>query len=221
MAFRDRAQAGHELARRLAKYAHRKDAVVLALPRGGVPLGIAVAEDLGLPLDVLVVEKVRAPGEPLATLGAVAAPDIRVIDRDLARALDLPDPLVERLFGLAQQEAVRREQLYRAGLSSLDLRGKTAIVVDDGVATGASIRAAIGAVERMEPSAIVVAVPISTYSVCAELQTRVSESICMFVRDPVYAVHLWYDELPRVSDDEIIRLLSRKAESESPLRSPG
>lgn len=178
-------------------------------------MGLALARDLGLPLDVLVVEKVRAPGEPMAILGAVAAQGIRVIDRDLARALELPDALVERLFESAEKEAQRREQLYRAGLPSLDLRGKTVIIADDGVATGASIRAAVSTVERMSPAAIVTAVPISTHSVCGELAKRVSESVCIFIRDPVYAVHLWYDELPRISDDEIVRVLSETRSREA------
>jgi len=174
-----------------------------------VPIGVVVAEELGLPLDLLVVEKVRVPGEPSAILGAVSARGVRVIDRQLARAFDLPDEVVERLFQQAEKAVEERERLYRGGRPPLDLRGKTAIVVDDGVATGASLRAAVSAAERMDPAAIVTAVPISTYAVCAELSRRVAESICIFVRDPVYAIHLWYDELPRVSDEEVIELMRR------------
>lgn len=208
MAFHDRAQAGRELARRLRSYAHRPDTLVLALPRGGVPIGRIVAEELGLPLDLLVVEKVRVPGEPTAILGAVAACGVRVVDRDLARAFDLPDERVEQLFERAEEAVEKRERFYRRGRPPLDLRGKTVIIVDDGVATGASLRAAVSAAERMGPSAIVTAVPISTYAVCAELSRRVAESICIFVRDPVYALHLWYDELPRISDEEVVELMA-------------
>lgn len=216
MAFHDREQAGHELARRLRAHAHRPDTLVLALPRGGVPIGLVVAKELGLPLDLLVVEKVRVPGEPLAILGAVSACGVRVIDRDLARAFDLPDERVEQLFRVAEEVVEERERLYRRGRPPLDLRGKTVVVVDDGVATGASLRAAVSAAERMGPSAIVTAVPISTYAVCAELSQRVSESICLIVRDPVYALHLWYDELPRVSDEEVIELMSRHWDASHP-----
>lgn len=221
VAFHDRAQAGQELVRRLTAYRDRKDAIVLALPRGGVPVGVAVAEGLHLPLDVLVVDKVRVPGEMTATIGAVASGGIRVIDRDLVQALELPGELVERLFVKAEEEVARRELLYRAGLPPLDLHGKTVIVVDDGVATGASIRAAIAAAERMDPAALVAAVPISTFSVCAELSRRLSLSVCIFVRDPVYAVHLWYDELPRISDEEVVRLLSRTTHAAPAAPSPG
>lgn len=208
MAFHDRAQAGLELARRLARYAGREGAVVLALPRGGVPIGVVVARELGLPLDVLVVEKVRVPGDSAVTIGAVAAGGIRVIDRDLARALDVPDETVERLFAIAERDVAKRERVYRAGRAPLDLEDKTVILVDDGVSTGASIRAALGAAEQMGPKAIVAAVPISTHAICAELARRVADSICIFVRDPVYALHLWYDELPKVTDEEVVRLLS-------------
>lgn len=207
MAFHDRAQAGHELARRLQAYANRPNTLVLALPRGGVPVGIVVARELGLPLDLLVVEKVRVPGEPTAILGAVSACGVRVVDRDLARAFDISDEVVERLFERAQKAVEQREQLYRKGRPPLDLRGKTVIVVDDGVATGASLRAAVAAAERMGTASIVAAVPISTYAVCAELSRRITKCVCIYVRDPVYALHLWYDELPRISDDEVATLM--------------
>lgn len=179
-------------------------------------MGIVVARELGLPLDLLVVEKVRVPGEPTAILGAVSACGVRVVDRDLARAFELPNEVVERLFERAAEAVEEREKLYRSGRPPLDLRGKTVIIVDDGVATGASLRAAVAAAERMGPAAIVTAVPISTYAVCAELSRRVAESICIYVRDPVYALHLWYDELPRISDDEVLELM-RRYESGQPL----
>lgn len=170
-------------------------------------MGIVVARELGLPLDLLVVEKVRVPGEPTAILGAVSACGVRVVDRDLARAFDISDEVVERLFERAQKAVEQREQLYRKGRPPLDLRGKTVIVVDDGVATGASLRAAVAAAERMGTASIVAAVPISTYAVCAELSRRITKCVCIYVRDPVYALHLWYDELPRISDDEVATLM--------------
>lgn len=212
MAFRDRAAAGRELAARLARYSGRSDVIVIALPRGGVPVGAEVARALGAPLDVLVVEKIGAPAGLDGVLGAVAPGGVRVVDRDLAAALDLPDDLVERAFGEADRRVQARERTYRAGKPPLDVAGRTVLLVDDGIATGATIRAAVAAIERMRPGRLVVAVPVGSYAACVELSRRAAESVCIYVRDPVYAVRLWYDEMPTISDEDVVRILAAAAQ---------
>jgi putative phosphoribosyl transferase len=221
MAFRDRAAAGRELASRLGAYAGRRDVVVVALPRGGVPVGAEVARALAVPLDVLVVEKIRAPAEPDGVLGAVATGGVRVADRDLARALDLTDETVEQAFRDAEARVAARERVYRAGRPPLALAGRTVLLLDDGIATGATIRAAVAAVERMGPARLVVAVPVGSYAACVELARRADESICLYVRDPVYAVRLWYDQMPTITDDEVLRLLESARGADVAASPPG
>lgn len=209
MPFRDRAEAGRQLAAKLMPYAGRPDVTVLALPRGGVPLGYEVAAALRAPLDVLVVRRLTTPSNHDITIGAVAGGGICVVDEELCRALNVPREAVREISAREQAEVERRQRLYRACQRALDLRDRTVIVVDDGMQSGASMRAAVLAVAERRPAAIVVAVPVASYATCAEIAPRVKEIVYCFIRDPVYAVSLWYETYTPVSDEDACRLLQR------------
>jgi predicted phosphoribosyltransferase len=209
MPLRDRADAGRQLAEKLKGYAGRADVVVIALPRGGVPVGYEVARALGAPLDVLVVRRLHRMADHDITFGAVAAGDVRVVDAELCAALGLSPEAVQELAAGERREVDRRQRLYRACRAELEVKGRTVILVDDGIATGASLRAAVAAVVAREPAAIVVAVPVASHAVCAEISKSVREVVYCFIRDPVYAVGLWYERYPPMSDEEACQLLQQ------------
>jgi len=207
MPFRDRTDAGRQLAAKLTRYAGRPDVIVLALPRGGIPVAYEVATALGAPLDVLVVARLLAFYDHDVTIGAVAGGEIRVIDEELCNALNLSPSQVVGLAERAQAEVERRQRLYRDCQPPLEVRDRIVILVDDGMATGASMRAAVVAVQERRPAATVVAVPVAAYATCAEIASRVGEIVYCFIRDPVYSVGLWYESYPPVSDEDACRLL--------------
>lgn len=210
MSFHDRVDAGRQLANRLQAYAGRADVVVLALPRGGVPVAYEVAAALRAPLDVLVVRRLTAFWNHEITIGAAAGGGTTVVDEDLCRALSMPPEVVSDVVTREQLEVERRHRHYRDACGeALDLRGRTVILVDDGMATGASMSAAVAAVAERQPAAIVVAVPVASYATCAVIAGKVSEIVYLFIRDPVYAVGLWYETYPSVSDAEACELLKR------------
>lgn len=213
MPFQNRAEAGRRLAAKLTAYAGRPDVTVLALARGGVPVGFEVAAALGAPLDVIVVQRLVVPrnGRDL-TIGAVAGGGARIIDEELCRALDVSADAIRQDAEREQAEVDRRERLYHDFHGPPDVRGRTVILVDDGMTTGASMEAAVRAVQERGPAAIVVAVPVASYATCANLAGRVHEIVYGFIRDPVYAVGLWYEEYPPVSDEEACLLLRQAAE---------
>jgi predicted phosphoribosyltransferase len=204
----DRREAGALLAARLAEYAGRPDGIVLALPRGGVPVGEVIAQELRLPLDVFLVRKLGVPHQPEFAFGAIAEGGIRVLNRDVIAAVGLTREQVERISAEEQQELDRRARAYRGGAPARDLRGSTAILVDDGVATGSTMYAAAMALRQREPGKIVVAVPVGAPEALTLLQEAADEVICPLAADPFDAVGSWYEEFPQVSDDEVRASLS-------------
>jgi len=207
--FRDRREAGRLLAARLSAYANRPDVRVLALPRGGVPVGAEVASALGAPLDVFVVRKLGVPGHEEYALGAIATGGVRVLNEDVVRALRIPDRVIDALAAREQEELARRERVYRGHRPPLDVRGRTVILVDDGLATGATMHAAIRALRQQQPARIVVAVPTASPETCAELKTEVDDIVCATTPDPFYAVGLWYEDFSQTTDEEVRELLAR------------
>ena len=208
--FRDRHDAGRRLAARLTQYAHRADVIVLALPRGGVPVGYEVARALGAPLDVFVVRKLGVPGYEELAMGAVATGGVRVLNEELVNRLGIPDHLIDAVAAREQQELVRRERLYRGGRPPPDVRGRTVILVDDGLATGATMHAAIHALRQQQPARIVVAVPAAAPEACEEMRAEVDEAICAITPEPFHAVGLWYLNFSQTTDEEVRALLTRK-----------
>lgn len=217
MAFRDRSDAGRQLAARLGAYAGSGDALVLALPRGGVPVAFEVARTLGLPLDVFVVRKLGVPGHEELAMGAIASGGVRVLNGDVVAALGLPEALIARVAELEQRELERREHAYRGDRPPLDVHGRTVIVVDDGLATGASMRAAVAALRQMQPARIVVAVPTGAARTCAEFAGEADEVVCASMPAPFYSVGQAYADFSQTSDAEV-RALLVQAHAAAPAR---
>ncbi len=207
--FRDRREAGSFLASRLSPYAGRPDVVVLALPRGGVPVAYEIATALGLPLDVFVVRKLGVPGQRELAMGALSSGGVRVINDRVVDALGIPDSMVDQVVDHERAELERLERLYRRGRARADIRGKIVIVVDDGLATGASMGAAIAALKQQRPAKIVVAVPTAPSERCEALRDEVDEVICGITPEPFHAVGLWYEDFSQTTDDEVHELLAR------------
>jgi putative phosphoribosyl transferase len=207
--FRNRAEAGRTLARMLSDYADRDDVVVLALPRGGVPVAYEVAKELGAPLDVFVVRKLGLPGHEELAMGAIAGGGVLVLDDNLIRRLGVGNAELEQAVALELRELQRRERIYRHGQGQLDLAGKTVILVDDGLATGATMKAAALAVRQLDPARIVVAVPVASRQTCDEFRADVDEVVCAVTPEPFHAVGLWYEDFSQTSEDEVRELLAR------------
>lgn len=206
-AFKDRKQAGELLAERLAAYAGRSDVILLALPRGGVPVAFAISRKLNIPLDVLIVRKLGVPGHAEYAMGAVASGDIRVLQQDVLDALDIPSAAVEAITQRELHEIERREALYRDDRPAPSLRGRIVILVDDGLATGATMLAAVQAVRQEEPAHVIIAVPVAAPDTCEKLAAEADEVICLNTPSPFYAVGIWYEDFSQTSDDEVRNLL--------------
>ncbi len=209
--FRDRFEAGRLLAGRLGAYAHRDDVLVLALPRGGVPVGYELARALRAPMDVFVVRKLGVPGHEELAMGAVASGGVRVINEDVVDALDISNEVIEQVARSEGEELERRERLYRDDRPAPEARDRVVIVVDDGLATGSTMRAAVKALRRLEPSRIVVAVPTAAPSTLAELRRMADECVSVIAPEPFRAVGLWYDDFSQTTDGEVRDLLGRAA----------
>jgi putative phosphoribosyl transferase len=209
MLFHDRTDAGRQLASKLTAYADRSDVLVLALPRGGVPVAFEVARFLHAPLDVFLVRKLGVPGQEELAMGAIATGGVRSINESVVRGLGIPDEVVDEVAAEEQQELERREQLYRGSRPLPDVRAHVVILVDDGLATGSSMRAAILALRRLHPARIVVAVPVGAPSTCAEFEDIADEAVCACVPEPFHAVGVWYDDFSQTSDEEVRELLAR------------
>jgi putative phosphoribosyl transferase len=207
--FADRAQAGRELAAALSQHAGRDDVVVLALPRGGVPVAFEVARKLGAPLDVFVVRKLGLPEQPELAMGAIASGGVRVVNDEVVRAAAVPPEMIEEVAAREHEELMRRESLYRGERPALRIEGKTVILVDDGLATGSSMRAAVRAVREQQPAQIVVAVPLAPAGICEELGGEADEVVCARTPEPFVAIGIWYEDFPQVSDGEIRELLAK------------
>jgi putative phosphoribosyl transferase len=209
--FRDRAQAGHLLVARLAAYANRPDALVLALPRGGVPVGYEVARALHVPLDVMIVRKLGVPGQEELALGAIASGGVCALNDDVIRALGIPEDLIHEVATREQHEVERSERLYRQGRPALEMHRRTAILVDDGMATGATMRAAVGAVKQQQPARIIIAVPVAASDTCEELAEEADEVVCLLRPRAFLAVGSWYQRFSQTTDEEVADLLARAA----------
>ena len=206
--FRDRRHAGRVLASRLTRrYGGRRGVVVLALPRGGAPVGYEVARALHAPLDVFIARKLGVPGHEELAMGALASGGARVINEEIVRALDIPPGLVEEVAAREQREIERREREYRGGYAPLDVAGSDVLLVDDGLATGATMRAAVQALRRKQPARLVVAVPIAAPQTCDEFRREVDEIVCALTPEPFYGVGLWYEDFSQTSDEEVRELL--------------
>lgn len=208
--FRDRADAGRELARHLERHAGT-DAIVLALPRGGVPVAYEVASSLGLPLDVFVVRKLGTPGHAELAMGAIASGGVRVLNDTVVGELGLDEATIADVAAEEQRQLEEGERRYRGGRPAPDVRGRTALLVDDGLATGSTMLAAVQAVRGLEPAAVVVAVPIAPQETCERLAEEADEMVCAATPEPFGSVGTWYADFGQTTDDEVAGLLERAA----------
>jgi putative phosphoribosyl transferase len=211
-AFSDRAEAGQLLAEKLLKYVNRDDVIVLGLPRGGVPVAFEVAQRLRVPLDVFIVRKLGVPGFEELAIGAIASGGVRVVNEDVARALPNVDEIIESVTARESAELERREQSYRDGRPPPELRGKTAILVDDGLATGATMRAAVKALRQRDVGKIVVAAPVGALETCREFEDEADEIVCAMTPEFFQAVGQYYEDFSQTTDDEVRELRARAAE---------
>jgi putative phosphoribosyl transferase len=209
MIFSNRMEAGRSLAWRLDKYADRNDVLVLGIPRGGVPVAFAVAKALHAPLDVLLLRKLGVPGHEELAFGAIASGGVRVLDRQTLRELSISPTQVETVTARERRELERRELVYRGSRPALSVAGKTVILIDDGIGTGASVLAAIQALRQLGPAKIVVAVPVAPPGVGERLAGETDEFVCVATPDHFVAVGQFYDDFSQVSDEEVIGMLSR------------
>lgn len=207
MQFRDRKHAGKVLAGKLEHYRDHPDVIVLALPRGGVPVAFEVAKALNAPLDVFVVRKLGVPGHEEYAMGAIASGGVRIMNPDVA-GLRLPESAVEVVAARERKELERRERLYRGDRPPLELGGRIVILVDDGLATGSTMRAAAIAVKQQKPSRSVVAVPVAAPETCEHFRAEVDEVVCAITPEPFRAVGLWYEDFTQTTDDEVHALLA-------------
>lgn len=209
MIYRDRTHAGRVLAERLGGYRGRPETIVLALPRGGVPVGCEVAEALGAPVDVFLVRKLGVPGHEELAMGAIATGGVTVLNDDVLGDLALGEDAVRAVAEREERELARREAAFRGGRPPPDLAGKIAVLVDDGLATGSTMRAAVAAVRRLGPARVVVAVPVAAPETVALVAREVDEIVCPETPSPFYAVGVWYQDFAQTTDEEVRALLER------------
>ena len=214
MLFADRREAGRVLAGLLTKYADRHDVLVLALPRGGVPVAFEVAHALKAPLDVFIVRKLGVPGHDELAMGAIATGGVRVVNEDVVVPLALSDRVIDAVAAREEKELERRERIYRGARPPPEVRDRTVILVDDGLATGSTMRAAVAALRQLQPARIVVAVPVAAPTTVEQLQAEVDELVCVATPEPFLAVGRWYEDFSQTRDDEIQLLLERAAHVE-------
>ncbi len=213
MVFRDRKQAGELLARKLTKYANREDVVVLAIPRGGVPVGFEVARALHAPLDVFIVRKLGVPWQEELAFGAVATGGIRVLDEQIVESLHVTPEQIEKVTERENQELQRREQVYRGKRAALAVKGKLVLLVDDGIATGSSMLAGITALRQLEPAQIVVATPVAPPTTCARLRKKADDLVCVSMPESFFAIGQFYENFLPTSDAEVCALVKEASTS--------
>lgn len=208
-AFKNRTEAGRQLAQKLVTYAHRSDILVLALPRGGVPVAFEVAKALSLPLDICLVRKLGTPGHPELAMGAIAQGGLIVLNEDIIQWRRISQGAIDRVVETEQQELERRSRRYRGDRPLPHLRHRTLILVDDGIATGSTLRAAISTLKQQQPASIIIAVPVAPPSICQELNSEVDRIICLNMPTHLCSVSLWYDDFSQTTDEEVCRLLAQ------------
>jgi predicted phosphoribosyltransferase len=219
--FRNRSDAGRQLADKLKSHANRQDVVVLALPRGGAPVAFEVARALGAPLDVFLVRKLGVPGHEELAMGAVATGGVRVLNNEIVHGLGIQESEIEAVVARELQELARRERLYRGGQPAPEVEDKTVILVDDGLATGATMRAAVRALKQQHPARIIVAVPTASPDTCEALKEEADEVVCVITPEPFLAVGYWYDDFAQTTDAEVHDLLARNQSRDDSPRSNG
>ncbi len=212
--YQDRVQAGKYLAERLQQYANDPDAVVLGLPRGGVVVAFEVARKLQLPLDIFVVRKLGVPGYEELAMGAIASGGVRVMNEDVLRMINISQDKIEAAVKREEKELERREKAYRENRPALELKSKTIILIDDGLATGATMRAAVSALHKKHPRKIIIAVPVASPETCADFRSKVDDLVCAMTPAYFHAVGEWYEDFPQNTDEEVQQLLreAKKAE---------
>ena len=209
MIYRDRVDAGKQLAKQLTDYADRDDLLVLALPRGGVPVAYEVAKALRAPMDIFLVRKLGVPGHEELAMGAISTGGVRVLNDDVVDYLRIPGEVIDAVAADELKELERRERAYRGDRPEPDVRGKTVILIDDGLATGSTMRAAAAALRQQNPARIVVAVPVSAPQTCDEYRMGVDEIICAKTPEPFLGVGMWYEDFSQTTDDEVHDLLEK------------
>jgi predicted phosphoribosyltransferase len=212
MRYENRYDAGRRLALSLAEYAGRPDVTVLALPRGGVPVGFEIARALRVPLDVFVVRKLGVPGQPEFAMGAIASGGALVLDQQTISDLRISRAAVERVIAMERAELARREELFRGSRPPVDVSGRTIILVDDGLATGSTVQAAIAALRKEGPASVIVAAPVGSREACGAIGAVTDGCLCAMIPDRFYAVGLWYEDFSETTDAEVRQLLSRAEE---------
>ncbi|BDI14736.1 phosphoribosyl transferase [Nostoc cf. commune SO-36] len=215
MLFKDRRFAGQVLARELDAYANRPDVVVLGLPRGGVPVAFEVAKALNAPLDILVVRKLGVPEQKELAMGAIASGSVRIVNEYIISLMKISDEVIARVALQEERELERRERLYRANRPLRDLQGRTVILVDDGLATGATMWAAVAPVRKQQPAQIVIAVPVAALESCQKLETQVDKIVYVSTPSPFNSVGLWYEDFPQTTDEEVRDLLAKALEAQN------
>ncbi len=209
MIFRDRTEAGKYLATKLLSYKDRPDVLVLALPRGGVPVAFEVAQALRVPLDIFLVRKLGVPGHEELAMGAISTGGVRVLNEDTVEYLRIPEHIIDSIAAEELKELKRRELAYRGNRPEPDVKGKTVILIDDGLATGSTIRAAAQALRQQQPARTIVAVPVSAPETCDEYRIGVDEIICAVTPEPFFGVGMWYLDFSQTTDEEVRDLLAR------------
>lgn len=210
MIFANRQEAGQLLAEKLSDYAKMEDCIILALPRGGLPIAYEIQKKLKVPMDICLVRKLGAPGQKELAIGAITMGNVRVLNSDIIDSLGISEAEIDHIAKIEQAELTRRNELYRQGRPAPLIKGKTVILVDDGLATGATMRVAIKAVKALKANEIVVAVPVSAADTYLEIKEEVDKIVCLQVEKLFYAVGQWYEDFPQVTDDEVVMILKDK-----------
>lgn len=213
--FKNRREAGQALAKELSAYSNSSDVVILALPRGGVPVAFEVAQELHAPMDVLIVRKLGTPGQKELAMGAIASGNVRVLNESVVKQLGIPAEVVEEISRQEREEMERRERAYRGDRAAVDVLGKTCVVIDDGIATGATMRAAVTVLKQLGTQRLIVAAPTAARDTYVTLCREADEVVCLATPEPYIAVGVWYDQFPQTSDEEVCSLLDRNATSRS------
>lgn len=212
MNFRDRSDAGQQLASALSEYANKKNTLILALPRGGVPVAYEVAKKLNLPLDIFLVRKLGVPGQEELAMGAIALGDIEVLNNDIISYLHITRRAIDQVKEQELKVLNQRNRVYRGDRPLPDLKHKTVILIDDGVATGATLRAAITAIKRLGAEQLIIAVPVAPASFKTQFSSLVDKVVCLLTPEPFYAIGNWYQDFSQTEDDEVRKLLNNANE---------